>query len=304
MNSKPTPPSLSEESVSEPPQTEQNTEIQSDSFSKITTNDSKKSKLLRAHARSLREPYSRSTHPWADFATEPDSEMGELPKNGNGKEKLIQKNQIGACKYVVWLLLHSLFYSVGASCFLAGTWFVQMHADPNNPTAKWAGLYLIGSIGFIFVDIIELLSFKNEFWLCANMLLSFVGNACFVFGSVGFSPVIYRQTDSIGIGGFFLGGLFISVSQFWKIRRILSSAAEWSKDTITFTFTEEVFTVFGIELSSGLGAFFFWIGTIMLLCGSKEEAFFQIFLNVWLTGSILFVVSAIFLLYRHGIMRV
>jgi hypothetical protein len=68
-----------------------------------------------------------------------------------------------------------------------------------------------GSCGFLGVDVQELFTFRGDTLLSINIMLSVIGSALYVVGSIGFFPEL--EIPEVGVWGFILGSFFIGVSQ-------------------------------------------------------------------------------------------
>ena len=139
----------------------------------------------------------------------PDEESGLL---GQNSKKKIEET-------FLWMFFHWSGFFLGGSTFVAGT---SLYFFPDlTYGGEWsAGLYTLGSFGFLMVDVIEFFTFTEIFILRANISCSLIGSLFYVIGSIGFFPEIYNVTDIIGIWGFIVGSFFIGCSQLWKTYRI------------------------------------------------------------------------------------
>jgi hypothetical protein len=90
--------------------------------------------------------------------------------------------------------------------------------------------------------------------------------------------------------GFIAGSFFIGCSQFWKVGRIMTT-------------TKDI-TAVGVELNPGLGAWCFFVGTMMYNNPYYLEHYYGIIVNIWEVGSVLFTMGALFLTFRHFVMGV
>jgi hypothetical protein len=139
----------------------------------------------------------------------------------------------------------------------------------------------------------------------------------------------------MGTWGFILGSLIIGSSQLWKTFRIGSAGGKGFSFTSLFSEKDvsqkkerrrkgesreilcfldaspddasmQAFTAAGVELSAGLGAICFFIGTSLYEHGPIEGpgSMLDLVLQIWLAGSVLFTAGGLFLSWRHFIMGV
>ena len=199
----------------------------------------------------------------------------------------------------LWQAFHALFFLIGGYTFIFGT--AAYYFPDWEASYLVAGiLYTIGSSGFLGVDLMEFFTFTSDPILRINISLSAIGSAFYVIGSVGFIPAVYESTAmwnvigftpaTTGVYGFIAGSFFIGVSQFWKVWRIMNT----TKDM----------TAVGVELGAGLGAWCFFVGTIMYTIPYYYDNLYVTIVNIWELGSILFTTGAMFLTYRHCVLNV
>lgn len=81
-------------------------------------------------------------------------------------------------------------------------------------------LYTLGSVGFLYVDILEFFTFTDDNWISANIVMSAIGSTFYVIGSVGFLPVFFEVSMTTGLLGFIVGSALIGLSQTWKVLRL------------------------------------------------------------------------------------
>ena len=198
----------------------------------------------------------------------------------------------------LWQLFHALFFLTGGIAFIFGT---ACYYFPDWPESYLAGgvLYTIGSCGFLGVDVMELLTYTSNTILSLNIFMSATGSFLYVVGSIGFIPAVYESTEwnfvgftpaTTGVYGFIAGSFFIGCSQFWKVGRIMTT----TKDM----------TSVGVELNPGLGAWCFFVGTLMYNNPYYLENYYGTIVNIWEVGSVLFTLGALFLTFRHFVMGV
>jgi hypothetical protein len=58
-----------------------------------------------------------------------------------------------------------------------------------------------------------------------------------------------------------------------------------------------------VQLNAGLGAWSFFVGTVIYLHGPDAGATLQLVLQIWMVGSVFFTVGSLFLAYRHFVMH-
>lgn len=201
-----------------------------------------------------------------------------------------------------WRFTHAFGFLLGGITFWFGTYlyylpdFVCMGMDQGTSSA-W--LYMVGSAGFLYVDVLEFFTFKEDRGLRCNISMSATGSLLYLIGSAGFHPEIYNVTTSIGIWGFILGSAVIATSQVWKVCRIAGQPGGicGSKDN---------FTAACVEGGACLGACGFLFGTILYnkiqdnLVGDPWATV----LSEWMFGSTLFSFGGLSLAFRHAVMGV
>ena len=208
----------------------------------------------------------------------------------------------------LWKFLHAIFFLTGGITFMFGS---ACYYFPDDFLIGRV-LYMIGSCGFLSVDVMELFTFTSDRILSLNIFMSATGSFLYVVGSIGYIPAVYDSTTTwniitfnlttvggpafnigltpatTGAYGFIAGSFFIGCSQMWKVWRILSTT---TKDMIAL----------GVELGPCLGAWCFFVGTIMYYNVSLLEPApsAYMFVNIWEAGSVLFTIGALFVTYRH-----
>lgn len=202
-----------------------------------------------------------------------------------------------------WRFVHWFGFFLGGTTFIGGTaCYYYPSWSAGGDVAGW--LYVLGSCGFLTVDVMEFFTFVEDRWLRANIAMSMIGSAFYVIGSAGFIPAIYSETDRIGVLGFILGSAFIGCSQLWKTHRIGSSGAARRFSIANLFSSTDNFTQCGVEFDAGLGGWFFFIGTLMFNHGPLEGNFYHTILNIWMAGSVFFTLGSLFLGFRHFVMGV
>lgn len=144
------------------------------------------------------------------------------------------------------------------------------------------------------------------------------GSALYVAGSAGFLPSVAAAYPRLGVWGFVLGSAYIFWSQLWKTHRIGGGEAEGQEDGdgagaeagggfhLRSLTTKDAATAAGVELSAGIGAFCFLVGTLLFDNGPLEgpQSVLQTVLWIWVAGSCWFTLGGCFLAWRHFVMRV
>jgi hypothetical protein len=86
-----------------------------------------------------------------------------------------------------WMLIHFLSFFLGGNAFIAGSVCLYIPADSwHDASLAAAWFYIVGSIGFLTVDVLEFCTFATPFSLRLNILLSVCGSSLYLLGSVGF----------------------------------------------------------------------------------------------------------------------
>lgn len=231
-----------------------------------------------------------------------------------------------------WRMLHFAGFYVGGITFIIGT---AMYYDPDMSLEESnlaAALYIIGSCGFLTVDVMEF--FTPDFtWypLRANLALNACGSILYVLGSIGFLPAIMNSSNQLGAWGFILGSALIGVGEIWKIARIATPAspleqADGEADAYPMTLqaagkggtdgrhaqgtpclpslwyvcsSADVFTAAGIEVGAFIGSWSFFVGSAMFDKSVAPLQWYDDILSLWMAGSIGFTMGALFMAYRH-----
>jgi hypothetical protein len=204
-----------------------------------------------------------------------------------------------------WRAVHAGCFLLGGTTFIAGTGCYYLTAWPNAPDAS-AWLYVVGSLGFLGVDVLELRTFRGDALLSLNILLSCIGSSLYVIGSYGFVPAIATVAPTVGVWGFLIGSAAIGCSQLWKTTRLVRGARAARRTTVLHGIGADAANAVGIELSAGLGAWCFFVGTLVYGWPPGGEvvagALLWAIIGVWMVGSCLFMAGALFLIYRHSVM--
>jgi len=201
-----------------------------------------------------------------------------------------------------WRATHAFGFMLGGTTFWVGTilyYYPEAAAlglDQGN-ISGW--LYVIGSSGFLYVDVLEFFTYTTDKWLRLNISMSATGSLLYLIGSAGFIPKLYAMTSLVGIWGFILGSFAIAVSQTWKVYRINQGEGGiiGSKDN---------FTAACVEGGACLGACGFFFGTILynsIQDNLVGDPWMQV-LAMWMFGSTLFTCGGLSLTFRHAVMGV
>lgn len=94
------------------------------------------------------------------------------------------------------------------------------------------------------------------------------------------------------------------MSQAWKVARIATDPATGKTALATIARNAENFTACGVEANAGLGAWHFFVGTLMYAHATTPDAWMTAILGIWMAGSVFFTLGAAFLAYRHFVMRI
>jgi len=208
----------------------------------------------------------------------------------------------------VWNAVHFAGFFVGGGTFILGSMcYLYPHWKPSGHDA--AELYVLGSCGFLLVDVLEFFTFTAEPLLRRNIGLSTVGSTLYVIGSAGFLPSVAAASPQLGPWGFILGSAFIGSSQLWKTYRIGSAGGETecapgsSFAVANLLRDRDQFTQVGVELSAGMGAWFFFFSTLMYDYGPIDHwSYLRRIIYLWIAGSCFFFLGSLFLGVRHFVM--
>lgn len=215
--------------------------------------------------------------------------------NNERQALLRNKNdQIEVFQTVWWRVVHAFSFVLGGATFVAGSacYFVPSWADAS----VFAGVtYTIGSFGFLTVDLLEFFTFTRPHLLRLNIAASAIGSLCYVIGSLFFIPVLAAVNNGALVGnwGFILGSWFIGCSQICKVVRIARDRAASPADRGT---------AIGVEGGAMIGAWCFFIGTLLFNYNGDDSNSLVAVFSLWLVGSIAFLVGGLFLSFRHAVM--
>ena len=230
-----------------------------------------------------------------------------------------------------WRVTHAGAFILGGVTFWIGTWLYYDPADSLGDLDQAqlsAWLYIIGSIGFLYVDVEEFFTFTDDYWLRVNIACSVTGSTLvraranplsvtraltsvsgrardplrspqYIIGSVGFLPSVYAWSPLVGILGFILGSFFIGSSQIWKVVRIAQGADGncGSADARAATC---------VEGGACVGGWGFFFGTIVYWIAEDDLAgtVWMAVLAMWIAGSTAFTFGGLSLAYRHFVMGI
>lgn len=220
-----------------------------------------------------------------------------------------------------WRVAHSLCFATGGLTFIAGT--ACLYA-PATPAWAWASavLYILGSLGFLAVDLLELAALGAVCAARANVALSASGSLLYVLGSIGFLPPVAAATataagalalPSLGVYAFLAGSAAIAASQAVKVARIVAGGGCRGHADIAADFGDGValaaassgwaadaLTALGVEASAGAGAALFLLGTAWMDAGRPAAPV----LAAWMAGSAAFTLGAALLAGRHFVLGI
>lgn len=198
-----------------------------------------------------------------------------------------------------WRILHAIGFATGGLTFIVGT--ALYFAPPSDAIEILAAaLYIIGSLGFLTVDVMEFYTPDYKVLpLRYNIAMSATGSFFYVLGSIGYLPSILAQTEALGVWGFIVGSFLIGCSQAWKVTR-LSQGKDGRYSLRTILGSSDIFTAAGVEAGAGMGAWLFFAGTAF----QDANGAFDSVLWMWLAGSVAFTSGAAFLAYRHFVMGI
>ena len=196
-----------------------------------------------------------------------------------------------------WRVSHFLGFFIGGTTFIFGT-LCYYFPTWTEGAFDASFLYTLGSVGFLYVDLLELFTFTDDGWIRANIVMSTVGSTFYVIGSVGFFPAIFNASMTCGLLGFIFGSACIGASQTWKLRRL--SREEGGMFGSVGTATQV-----GIEGGAMIGGYCVLVGTTMFASGKPlEGAWFEAILAIWVVGSVAFTIGSLFVGFRHFVMGV
>lgn len=198
-----------------------------------------------------------------------------------------------------WRATHAFGFLLGGTTFIAGTAVLFIPTQTPLLATVSAALYTLGSVGFLYVDVLEFFTFTAQPLLRANISLSALGSTLYVVGSVGFFPVLYNASQVLGVWGFILGSAFIAVSQVFKLVRIGWSEREDGFSFSRLTSSSDSLTATGTEGGACMGAAFFLVGTLLLWLNASS---FLTVLVLWTVGSLAFTSGGLALAHRHFVL--
>jgi hypothetical protein len=138
--------------------------------------------------------------------------------------------------------------------------------------------------------------------------VNFASNSCCAICLAVRTLTRYDAFPALGLGGFLGGSAVIAASQTWKVVRIArgacAAAGSGSGRGGAAVITRDAVTAAGVEAGAGLGALLFLVGTATFAAAAPSSTLFDASIDMWLVGSGGFTVGALFLLYRHYVMKV
>jgi hypothetical protein len=190
----------------------------------------------------------------------------------------------------IWRTFHAFSFCIGGISFIIGT-ALLFPAPTYTLSLSSAVIYTIGSLGFLFVDLQEFVTFTEDMILRFNISLSATGSLAYVIGSIGYIPSLQSISPLLGIWGFIIGSAFIFFSQVWKLYRI---GLPINKDALTALL---------VEGGACIGGLLFLIGSLLvILIPNDANSGFWVLIT-WLIGSISFSFGGVSLSYRHFILN-
>ncbi len=173
---------------------------------------------------------------------------------------------------------------------------------PESYFREWSAvLYTAGSLGFISVDMLDLQTYTGENFNRGSIICSMMGNMLYTIGSVAFFPGIFYMGRDIGVWSFIVGSVFIMISQLWKIYRIGTEEGGAFNFRRLFRDIDRAAQTC-VELNTGIGACFFFVGTSFLLRGHLSPHMHSEVLDMWGIGSTFFVMGSLVLACRNWIL--
>lgn len=209
---------------------------------------------------------------------------------------LLPPKKVSCSERIWWRVLHFLAFATGGTTFIGGTAVLY-----QNAAFMSAVLYIVGSCGFLLVDLMELVTFTDSpAPLRVNISMSAVGSTLYVIGSAGFLPDVFAQSPNLGAIGFIAGSAVIGLSQTWKVARLARDEQSKTCSLHNLFISRDVFTAAGVEASAGCGAYFFLVGTALYAAAYP----FALVLALWDLGSIFFTAGSLFMAWRHFVMNI
>ncbi|GGU37884.1 YrhK family protein [Nocardioides albus] len=231
--------------------------------------------------------------------------------HGYGDETFALFEHVNRATTYAWRVVHGLSFLVGGTTFIVGT-VLYFYPQMENVYLYSGILYIIGSLGFLLVDLLEFFTYTDDRGLRINIALSMSGSAAYVIGSYGFLPSVYESNKNLGPWGFIIGSALIFASQSWKVARIVRGEADQGRGEAVAPLVGRRFgfrlrscakTGLGVEANAAVGGLMFFIGTVMYVARVPEGAYFTSIILLWLLGSLFFTTGSLFLNYRHFAMK-
>lgn len=212
------------------------------------------------------------------------------------------------CDSPTWRAAHAAGFAIGGATFIAGTACLY----GTELALLSAVLYIVGSVGFLAVDVLELWAYGDApLPLRVNIAMSASGSAFYVAGSVGYLPSIAGDAavPLVGVGGFVIGSALIAVSEVWKLLRLAEGPNGGGRGGCggaslgALLHDVPAATAAAVEAGACLGAISFLIGTVALAIAPASPNVVDAALAVWMAGSVSFTCGAAALAYRHAVLR-
>lgn len=206
-----------------------------------------------------------------------------------------------------WRSAHALCFIIGGTTFIAGTAVLYVTLALHS-----ALLYIVGSIAFLSVDLLELYAYRaSPTALRLNISLSASGSALYVAGSVGYLPSVAGDAPApvLGLSGFIAGSTFIFLSQIWKLVRLAEGPGGGGgggcggASLRALFFDASATSAALVELGACAGAFCFLAGSVPLAIAPSSAVANATALALWMAGSVAFTCGACALTYRHAVQR-
>ncbi|CAF1231849.1 unnamed protein product [Didymodactylos carnosus] len=241
---------------------------------------------------------------------------------------------------LIWRIFHATHYMLGGLLFITGSCMYFPHVINLNFNSLNVGgwLFTIGSTFFLLADLQEWFyyrigccldkTYRHAYELAnqdlfhypksdlrgkyeraaigLNFFMSACGSALYLAGSILFLQIFEKELV-VGEWLFIVGSAVIYLSQVWKLYRSGCTNIDDRHDqsfTIKNILNDK--PALGIDLFAGLGAIFYFIGTILFLpnfntspSGWTEERSSWLFV----AGGTCFTLSGLFLQYRHYFTR-
>ncbi|CAF1393069.1 unnamed protein product [Didymodactylos carnosus] len=235
---------------------------------------------------------------------------------------------------IVWRMVQGTHFLLGSLCFIAGSCFYFADVINRYPSALTVGawFFIVGSSFFLLSDIqdwwyyrigclfdwkyreeyeaynadlfshprYKILGRLKRAEVGLNLLASVIGSTLYLVGSILFLPALSNGLLA-GEMCFIAGSAVTYLSQGWKIYRIACTSNVDRYDT-RFRLNNLFHDIpaFALDTSSGLGAFFYFIGTIFFLPQfTKTDFGLDRAAGLFVCGGVCFTIAGLILQYRH-----